>query len=299
MDLPQARTLLQRINRVFEDLGDGAKPPSSLERDLLREYVRRFYESLAEDAAADHRSGAKEAERTAPPSRDGNTNAQPARRPLAGRALRSESATSRAPFTFDAPAAPPAPLAPPPTGQAGGPPPATRKRSSVPTSPPAVSDDSSSPPIIEVPPVVEADVRRIESDAARDAEVPSPAAASPFVQDRPSNGTLPVAELEPALRELFTVERGQDLSERLANAPVADLTRAFALNERLVAQNQLFGKDAAALRDMLQRLDGLGSFEEAVAALVPTARRQEWTADERRAAAQSFVRLVRRRYPEQ
>ena len=164
--------------------------------------------------------------------------------------------------------------------------------------------------MIHVPESVEADVRKIEAqsptptpastsslDTSR-AAAPSaitPAPASPAASAATSATRLP--ELEPELRELFARERGTDLGDRLGNAPVSDLTRALALNQRLVFQNQLFGKDAAALRDTLTELNNQDGYEDAVLALVGTAREHDWTDEERRGPARDFVKLVQRRYP--
>lgn len=282
MDLDQARTLLQRINRVFGDLGTGDAAPSALERDLLREYVRRFYEALSEEANRSDRAATPNADGAEPAAAaEGPAGGpvRPVRRPLAGRPLRG-SAEASAPFSFE-----PMPNASP--REASPPPPRPPKRMPAPAPPPEV---------IEVPPSVEEEVRKAEATAAAGASAPTP---SPHLEPTPSEPPTPssLADLPPPLRELFTVERGSDLGDKLASAPVADLTRAMALNERLVAQNQLFGRDAAALREALQRLNGYASFEEAALSLVPTAQAYDWTDEERRPAAQNFVKLVRRRYP--
>ena len=288
MDHAHASTLLTRINRVFEGLGDGqGNPASALEVDLLREYVRRFYEALGAREAASQAASPAEAAKASTPAEDA-TKAQAlqsvTRRPLQGHALRSAAKPG--------PAATPAPRPKPPTAK---PPTAKPPTAKPPTAKPASQARQpqvppAAPSMIEVPASVEEDVRRIEAVSPPDT-APAPAKREPNSKAGPINESI-----EPALRELFAVERGQDLSDKLASAPVADLTRAMALNARLVAQNQLFGKDASALRDTLHRLNGYDSYEQASASLVTTARQYDWTADERRGAARDFIKLVQRRY---
>lgn len=299
MDLPYAHTLLQRINRVFDDFGEGGTPPSALELDLLREYVRRFYESLSDDTAANYRKGGRpksideqEGGRETP-----RPQPKPTRRPLSGRRLR-EPATSPTPtVAFDVPTVA--------TASATAQPPNPISRPE-PTTSPALAPTVAAPPapaILHVPETVEADVRQIESAAptpshqalARGPQAVKDAVPQVEPSGRPKSETP--AQLEPALHELFSRERGTDLGDRLGNAPVADLTRAMALNQRLVVQNQLFGKDASSLKDALTDLNGKDSYEEAVSSLATLARKYDWTEEERRPAARDFVKLVQRRYP--
>ena len=281
MDLQHARTLLDRINRVFDDFGQGGTAPSALEQDLLKEYVRRFYESLSDETAGNYRNGGR-------PERGGGAAAdnsaadaaaprkEPSRRPLSGRQLRSSPV--------------PRPTAPP----------AKAKAPRAVAAPP--------PAILQVPDSVEADVRNIEErtpppqvtassppPVAVRAQAPTPTAPP---EGTPDPQSLNPQTPEPDLRELFARERGTDLGDRLGNAPIADLTRALALNQRLVFQNELFGKSADSLRDTLAELNKKDDYAGAVAALVTTARRYDWIADERRGPARDFVKLVQRRYPE-
>ena len=309
MDLQHARTLLDRINRVFDGFGAGAAEPSALERDLLREYVRRFYESLS-DAPVGHGAsdesrgrdredaepGSGAADAAAPPARH-----EPTRRPLSGRRLRESPAPRQefgpAPSSPAGAAAASAPaVAPSPTALATASP-TTQQPAAVPPARPA---------IIRVPDSVEADVRNIEQrgpqaasppserpQASQGASVPAAPAASPAQALGPE-----LTQLAPALRELLARERGTGLGDRLGNAPIPDLTRALALNQRLVFQNELFGKSADSLRDALTELNNKDDYGDAARALVTMAREHNWTSDERQGPARDFVKLVQRRYPE-
>ncbi len=115
-----------------------------------------------------------------------------------------------------------------------------------------------------------------------------PAAAATEVSELPA--------MNREMRELFTIEKATDLSDRLANSPIADLTRAMALNEQLQVRSELFGGSPELMNSTLLRLNGLGNFEDAVRILAETARQFDWTEEERRPTARTFVKLVRRRY---
>jgi hypothetical protein len=96
---------------------------------------------------------------------------------------------------------------------------------------------------------------------------------------------------------LFEEIAGKELSDRLSNAPVADLTKAFGLNDRLLTQNELFGGNKSAFDETIKDLNNTGSFETAKGYLIDLATRFNWTAnDDRKKQAKSFIKLVRRRF---
>ena len=104
-------------------------------------------------------------------------------------------------------------------------------------------------------------------------------------------------QLDPKLRELFTIEASGDLSAKLAGAPVTDLTRAMGLNELMLTRSELFGGRADEMNQTLSQLNELPDYASAVQLLTQgPARTYNWTDEERRPIARSFVRLVRRRY---
>jgi len=52
MDRAQARSLLRKINQLFDAVADAPGTPSRIERDLLRDYTRQFYDSLTAETAS-------------------------------------------------------------------------------------------------------------------------------------------------------------------------------------------------------------------------------------------------------
>ena len=371
MQLAPARALLAKINRIVDDLGTDGTRASRLELDLLREYVRRFYETL--DTDSPQSSPPPKAPATSPAATEPALDFGHVRETFAPAAQRARAATAESPTAR----------------------PASRPK------PPA---------LIEVPEDVERDVRELESaerrnradserlerehaereraerergeqlarereardrnereeraraaeaaeaaeaaqrdretreatererreqstlaqlardreaerraaehsarerelaetaareqaarlEAIRSQEAPSPYAGADDAAHAPGYAPATAAIDDRELRELFTLERATDLSDRLANSPVTDLSRAMALNEQLQVRRELFGGSQELMGSTLTRLNGLGSFEEAVRVMLEPARQFDWAEEERRPTARTFVKLVRRRYP--
>ncbi len=260
MKLDQAQVFLDRINRLFSDISSSGVEASALERDLLKEYVRRLYESLTDEASNTFPK--------APPK----ASAQPA--PA---------------FTFEPepPAPSTQPQAPSPQPQAPSPQPHAPSPQPPPDQNTVVRP---APKVIEIPEEVMADVRRTEAHR----QVATPVAQvevqeSPFAPE--------ISELSPKMKALFEVERSSDLSDKLAGAPIKDMTRSMAINERLLTQNELFGGSKHELDQALQHLNELHDYEAAVSYLAGgAALDHDWLDEERKATARAFIKLVRRRY---
>ncbi|WP_020535041.1 hypothetical protein [Lewinella cohaerens] len=95
---------------------------------------------------------------------------------------------------------------------------------------------------------------------------------------------------------LFKHKAAKELSEKLSQQAIVDLTRAMSINDKLLYSNELFGRDMAAMNETLQQLNKLGSMEEARELLIDIAEKNDWTEDERTDVAESFIKLIRRKY---
>ena len=82
----------------------------------------------------------------------------------------------------------------------------------------------------------------------------------------------------------------------MSQQSIADLTRAMSINDKLLYSNELFGRDMAAMNETLQQLNRLNSMEEARELLIDIAEKNDWTEEERTDVAESFIKLVRRKY---
>jgi hypothetical protein len=122
-----------------------------------------------------------------------------------------------------------------------------------------------------------------------------PAAAEP-VKTAPSTGDSSGFSSSPEIEALFEHKAAKELSEKLSARPIQDLTKALAINDRLLYMNELFGKDLNMLNDTLGQLNEYSRLSEAKELLVSLAKRYEWTRDDRSSVAKDFIHLVRRRY---
>ncbi len=96
--------------------------------------------------------------------------------------------------------------------------------------------------------------------------------------------------------QLFEQKRATELSEKLSESPITDLTRAMSINDRLLYMNELFGKDIQALNETLKLLNKYDNIEEAKGLLANLADQYTWLDDEKINIAREFIKLVRRRY---
>lgn len=127
-----------------------------------------------------------------------------------------------------------------------------------------------------------------EPEPEKEPQQPSPEPA-PSVRPATSGN-------KPEMAGLFEFKEAKELSEKLSARPVQDLTKALAINDRLLYMNELFSKDLNALNDALAHLNRYDRIEEARGFLEDLAQRYSWMEEERLPVAKDFVQLVRRRY---
>lgn len=122
-------------------------------------------------------------------------------------------------------------------------------------------------------------------------ETPPPAPAPPPPAPAPAKKVA-----SNGVEALFKHKAAKELSEKLSQQAITDLTRAMSINDKLLYSNELFGRDMAAMNETLQQLNKLGSMEEARELLIDIAEKNDWTEDERTDVAESFIKLIRRKY---
>lgn len=98
------------------------------------------------------------------------------------------------------------------------------------------------------------------------------------------------------LQKLFEQRSATELSEKLGERRIDDLSKAFAINDRLLYTEELFGKNIQAFNDAIQRLNGYETFLEARSLLIALAEQYNWTEERKMPVSQAFVKIVRRRY---
>ena len=120
----------------------------------------------------------------------------------------------------------------------------------------------------------------------RSIEAPTPAAYTSHTPHVPHE-----------IEALFEDIAGKELSDKLGNTPIADLTKAFGFNDRLLTQNELFGGNKAVADEVIKDLNNMSGFESAKGFLLSLATKYNWAANEdRKKQAKTFIKLVRRRF---
>lgn len=149
----------------------------------------------------------------------------------------------------------------------------------TPTPPPPAAPTPPPAPKVEEPPI------RAAVEVA-----PTPSHQS----TRVSTNTTQAAS--PAIQALFRHQAAKELSEKLGQQNITDLTRALSINDKLLYSNELFGRDMASMNTTLQDLNRLSSMQEAQDLLISIASKNNWADSEKAEVAESFIKLVRRRY---
>ncbi|MEZ4987361.1 MAG: hypothetical protein R2795_20340 [Saprospiraceae bacterium] len=151
----------------------------------------------------------------------------------------------------------------------------------TPTPPPTPVPAPAPPP---PPPVVETPAPAPVVEAPQPAPPPVPSAP-------PSNkGT------DPRIEALFQQKAARELSEKLGQQAIGDLTKAMSINDKLLYANELFGRDMNTMTQSLLQINALPNMDAAKRLLVDLANQFNWADDERIEIAEGFIKLVQRRF---
>ena len=115
--------------------------------------------------------------------------------------------------------------------------------------------------------------------------------------EEPKPTFVPSKANTETLAELFADEKIADLSDKLAQSPVRDLTKSMGINERIFTQQELFGNNQAHFSETLEGLNKCQSFEEAKQYLVNNViYKYDWVAEHKSKKAATFIKLVKRKF---
>jgi hypothetical protein len=104
-------------------------------------------------------------------------------------------------------------------------------------------------------------------------------------------------EHSPSIERIFTEKKKTELSDKLFETKIEDLTKAFGLNDKILSANQLFGGSMDLFQQTLQKINAFENYEEAKTLLKSYAGQYNWIRDEDSLEqADLFLRLVRRRF---
>ncbi len=261
MNLLQAKTQLEKIIALYKSMSADENNISAIERDLMLRYIRVLYENFLDT---------------------------------------SIPAPTLPPVKESAPVVAPKPVV------AAPPPPPVVVEQPKPVPPPVVEQPKYVPPPVVVekprvapPPVVVEQPRPVQPPAPDPVRYQEPAHEVMRYQTPPSSPPTPSvpSNVSPDIQALFDETSGKELSDKLSNTPINDLTKAFGLNDRLLMQNELFANNKAIFDEILKDLNNASSFESAKGYLFDFAKRYSWTANsERQRHAKAFIKVVRRRF---
>ena len=101
----------------------------------------------------------------------------------------------------------------------------------------------------------------------------------------------------PEFLELFEINNSNELSQKLSQIPIKDLTKAFSINERIFTVKELFKGDKDNFEKVIGDLDKLTSLEEAKDYLVKNIiEKHGWDNPKMLKKVKGFVATVKRRY---
>lgn len=162
-------------------------------------------------------------------------------------------------------------------------------------------------PAVHVPPTRPAPTPQVIQQIVQEEVVPAPpptpqpAAPEPHpapvsVETTEATPTNPVA-VSDALSAIFAQADVNELSDRLSMSPIKDMTKAMGINERIFTVKELFGGDNDVFNSILQRINGCSSYDEASEYLLTgIARDQDWANESKLKKAETFMKLVKRRF---
>jgi len=122
---------------------------------------------------------------------------------------------------------------------------------------------------------------------------------APAPEPKPINIAKPASvgpSVSTKVASLFEFDEVTDISQKLSQAPITDLKKAIGINEKILTINELFDKNSGYYDEIITRLNGLTSFEQAKNILVQVADQNDWASDGLKKKAVIFIKKVRRRY---
>jgi hypothetical protein len=257
MNLAQTKIYLEKIIALYKSMSADERNISPIERDLMLSYIRQLYETCLDNNA----SISVAAQTVAP--------VKPTPAPPKVEAPRIVEVPK-----VEVPVAEPPRFTPPPVVEA----------------PQYVAPPPPPPPVVEPPRYVAP-----ASESPRYVAPPPPAPEPPPRHSRAAHA--PSSGISAEVEALFDEHVGKEISDRIANVAIADLTKAFGFNDRLLMQNELFLGNKTAFDETLKDLNNSSSFDTARAFLADLAVRNNWNLNgERQKHAKAFIKLVRRRF---
>ncbi len=284
MNFHKAKILLEKINRLYAGMSLDSDNISPIERDLMMNYIREFYEVFYMDKQGT--------------------------RPVPTPPVVKKSPVE--PIVKTTPVTPPPqpeikvqapPVAPPPKPEpiarvqkpiVPRPEPVVVKPEPITPPPPQPEVKVQAPPVVEKPEPPkpqEPPKREIKKFNFIPPPPRKPANPTPPPVAKPIN-TGSVSE-----SDLFDTKSSNDLSSRLGLSKIDDLKRAFGLNDKMMYTNELFGGNNNVFKETMDQLNSFVTFNQAKDYLMKNiANKYNWTAKTKSKLAKDFIKTISRKY---
>ncbi len=153
----------------------------------------------------------------------------------------------------------------------------------------------------EIPKAETLEVVQPASEIVEPLEVMSATHSNGESQTMPQDNTLvemiKASPIDPRYAALFEAGDGSELSDRLANTPIKDLTKSLGINDRILYINELFDGQSEEFADTMDTLNRKHSFEDAQVFLSRhLIRKFAWMNEDKIDRAREFVKLISRRF---
>lgn len=104
-------------------------------------------------------------------------------------------------------------------------------------------------------------------------------------------------KLSAEMKALFNKTDSRELSDKLSNMPIANLSKAFSINERIFTIQELFDGNQELFQSTVAAIDNASSYEDAQRILVDgVASSKGWDSEGKIKKAEIFIKKVQRRF---
>ena len=153
------------------------------------------------------------------------------------------------------------------------------------------------------------------SSSAGNTRVETPIVASrPTTPVAPKVAEQPIAEQAPTevlvessndvtvqqskdMELLFSLETGNEISDKLSTTPIKDISKAMSINERIFTIKELFGGSQESFDKTISSLNGFASYDDAKTFLSESVvGENNWLDPEKSKKVKKFLKLISRKY---
>ena len=157
-------------------------------------------------------------------------------------------------------------------------------------------------PIINRPKPVERPVSpKVEKPKTPKVQQPKKQVSPPIETKKPTPTPPPTTSLskeeQEMIQELFEFKTASDLSEKLSDSPIGDLTTSMSINELFITVSELFKGNKPQYDAVIHKLNNFDSFEQAKVYMInELIAEYDWLNKKKLKSAKDFIKKVRRRY---